>query len=424
MPWGPVPNARTPLRPLGAACGPAQVSAPILKPRVMAQVAGFLLAAGLLAGCQSAPSPDWVHQRPPSAEEPFVILWLKNNYFHPIGRLFAVDRHLGRLLGETYEASDVRPDGSVPDSSFYTSRDIAALTPAQLFRGPTTEPGPTPPFTVTKVKHTGAAAGFFGTDAHGAKFLFKLDLPDYPELTTGAEVVGSRLLWALGYNVPEMYIVTVEGTGDPRFDGKRAMASRFLPGEIVGPFKFFGLSDRREMRALKLAMGWINNIDCTDFNTLMTWDPETETARYWLLDFSSSLGASDRGPKRPKQGWEYTWDVFEQITDFVTLGLDREPYDKKARPFSPAVGLFDDNYDPHRWKPLMPNMAFWDMTEADGRWMAVRISRFTPAHIRAAIRAGHYSDPTDRAYLLRTLLARQATIERTFGVELIESAER
>ena len=375
------------------------------------------LALCVLAGCRSAPGPDWVHERPKSAEEPFLVLWLKNNYFHPIGRLLALDRHLGRLLGETYEAANVLPDGSVPDSSFYTNRDISHLTPEDIYLGGTTQPGPTPPFTITAVKTTGAAAGFFGNDATGAKFLFKLDLPGWPELTTGAEVVASRLLWALGYNVPEMYVVTIEGTGDARFDGKRAMVSRFLPGEIVGPFKYFGVSERREVRALKLAQGWINNVDCTDFNTLITWHAEEGVARYWLLDFSSALGASDRGPKRPRQGWEYTWDVFEQISDLFTLGLDREPYDRDAQPFSPAVGLFDDNYDPWRWKPLMPNMAFWEMTGSDARWLAEKIAAFTPEQLGAAVAAGQYSRAADRDYLLQTLLRRQAIICRTFRLD-------
>jgi len=356
-----------------------------------------------------------VRERPKSAQEPFLILWLKNNYFHPVGRLLAVDRHLGRLLGETYEADNVLPDDSVSDSSFYTNRDIAGLAPEDIYRGATTKPAPTPPFTITRAKTTGAAAGFFGRDAHGGKFLFKLDLPDYPELTTGAEVVASRLLWALGYNVPQMYIVTIEGTGDERFDGRRALASRFLPGEVVGPFKFYGVAERREMRALRLAQGWLNNIDCTDFNTLVTWHPQEGLARYWLLDFSSALGASDHGPKRPKQGWEHTWDVLEQLTDLFTLGLDREPYDRNAEPYSPAVGLFDDNYDPWLWKPLMPNMAFEDMTEADGRWIAEKIASFTPEQLRAAVAAGEYSRAADRDHILQILFRRQLILRRTFG---------
>jgi len=367
-----------------------------------------------LLGCQNVNNPDWVRERPPNAEEPFVILWLKNNYFHPVGRLLALDRHLGQLLGQTCEASHVLPDGSVADSSFYTNRDLTRLSPEDIYRGATTQPGPTPPFTVTKVKAGGGARGFFGRDALGARFLFKLDLPDYPELTTGAEVVGSRLIWALGYNVPEMYIVTIEGTGDPRFDGRRALASRFLPGEIVGPFKYYGVRDRREMRALQLAQGWLNNVDCTDFNTLITWDREGHLARFWILDFSSALGSTDHGPKEPKQGWEHTWDVFEQLTDLVTLGLDTDPYDRNAKPFSPAVGLFDDNYDPWRWKPLMPNMAFADMTEADARWLAEKIAAFTPEQLRAAIAAAEYSRQEDRDYLLQMLLRREAILRRTF----------
>jgi hypothetical protein len=74
----------------------------------------------------------------------------------------------------------------------------------------------------------------------------------------------------------------------------------------------------------------------------------------------------------------------------------------------------------------MPNMAFQDMTEADGRWMARKIAEFTPAQIAAAIRAGEYSCPEDRDYLLATLLARRARIEEQFGrspdfVELVDS---
>ena len=458
-----------------------------------------LLLLVVLLGCQSVHTPDWVRQRPPSAEEPFVVLWLKNNYFHPIGRLFSLDRHVAHLAGETGEADHLLPAGSVADSSFYTNRDLTRLSPQDIFRGATTDPPPTPPFTITKVKEGGAAQGFFGKDSLGARFLFKLDLPDYPELTTGAEVVGSRLIWALGYNVPQMYIVTIQGTGDPRFDGRRALASRFLSGDIIGPFKFNGVRDRREMRALQLAQGWLNNVDCTDFNTLITWEPgaspspsvpppasmdkgpsqgdvgvglqthpptpqgerrdragahpvgalsaksgpaeppsptrpssppssasprlrvETSSgetvagvARYWILDFSSALGATDHGPKEPKQGWEHTWDVGQQVTDLFTLRLPPRPYDEKAKPFSPAVGLFDDNYDPRRWKPLMPNMAFLDMTEADARWLAAKIAAFTPEQLRAAIAAGEYSRQRDRDYLLQMLLRRQAIITRTF----------
>jgi hypothetical protein len=136
-------------------------------------------------------------------------------------------------------------------------------------------------------------------------------------------------------------------------------------------------------------------------------------ARFWILDFSSALGATDHGPKEPRQGWEHTWDVGQQLADLFTLGLPPRPYDEKAKPESPAVGLFDDNYDPWRWKPLMPNMAFADMTEADARWLAAKIAAFTPEQLRAAIAAGEYSHQRDRDYLLQMLLRRQAIIRRT-----------
>ena len=67
--------------------------------------------------------------------------------------------------------------------------------------------------------------------------MFKLDHPDYPELGSSASVIGSRILWALGYNVPPVFAVRIEGTGDDRLDGRRAVASLYLDN-VRGHAKF------------------------------------------------------------------------------------------------------------------------------------------------------------------------------------------
>jgi hypothetical protein len=49
--------------------------------------------------------------------------------------------------------------------------------------------------------------GFLIEDSAGAKYLLKFDPPAYPELASGADVVVSKFFYALGYHVPENYIV-------------------------------------------------------------------------------------------------------------------------------------------------------------------------------------------------------------------------
>ena len=44
------------------------------------------------------------------------------------------------------------------------------------------------------------------TDERGDSYLLKFDPPDYPEVATAAEVISTKLFYAIGYNVPENYL--------------------------------------------------------------------------------------------------------------------------------------------------------------------------------------------------------------------------
>src|SRR5262249_54272081 len=142
-------------------------------------------------------------------------------------------------------------------------------------------------------------------------YVLKLDPPNYPELPSAADVIGSKAFYALGYNTPENYIVhfrreTLEiaegmewkdssGRKHPLTDrvidemlkpqpktpegAYRAMASRFLAGELVGPFSYRGTrsddpndtvphEDRRELRGLGVFAAWLNHHDTKAINSL------------------------------------------------------------------------------------------------------------------------------------------------------------
>ena len=64
-----------------------------------------------------------------------------------------------------------------------------------------------PSWSVISAKTDGVTPGFVVEDAHKNRYVLKLDPPDYPELSSGADVIGSKAFYALGYNTPENYIV-------------------------------------------------------------------------------------------------------------------------------------------------------------------------------------------------------------------------
>jgi len=326
-------------------------------------------------------------------------------------------------------------DGQVPDSSFFTNRDLEAFSPEAVRKGPT-RPGEVaePPFVITRLKTEGKTGGFFVTDAKGRRFLFKLDLAGFPELGTGAEVVTSKLLYALGYHVPsyEIVVVKVEDlqlspelandrqaelarllTGRVHEGVVRVSASRIVEGEILGPFRFKRHRDCAELRALKLAYAWVNNIDAKDHNTLLVWRRDHGIG--YLIDFGSSLGAdAATGPKHPCAGWVNRVDLKEWTLAWLTLGLRKTGCDPRETPWSPAVGLLSPRLDPIRWKPYEPNLAFEEITKAEARWMAARLARFSRAQLHAAVAAGQYHDPRDAEHLVEVLEARRAAIVKAY----------
>src|SRR5690349_2121616 len=105
-------------------------------------------------------------------------------------------------------ARNVNTIDEVPDSSWYTNRaGSRPLTPADVFTGPDTNAGPEPgTWTVTSSKSDGVTPGFTIKDARGQLWFLKFDPPGYRGMATGTEVAVTKLMWALGYHVPENHI--------------------------------------------------------------------------------------------------------------------------------------------------------------------------------------------------------------------------
>ncbi len=378
--------------------------------------------------------------------------------------------YFGRLYRGLFHirkrALDVNVFDEVPDSDFFVNRHSRSrMSSEEIKRGPSVTSGPdlSGPWTIYKGKFDGITPGFFIKDSKGDKYLLKFDPVEAIEAGTGAEVISSRLMYALGYNVPQYTLVnfkkeqltvapgaviyddtgfrkklTPEGLEEfllfiPQTkDGfYRASASLILKGKILGPMKFQGRrskdpedlidhEDRREIRALQVISSWINNNDVRESNSLDVIEEKEGRPfiRHYLIDFNSSLGATPRGPKPPQFGHEHMIDYSETLKAFLTLGLVKKPWQKRwdetnrEVPAS-AAGYFDNRYfSPGKYKTQLPHFAFKDLTRADAFWAAKMIMTFTDEEIRAAVSTGEFSDPKVSEEIAKTLIERRNLIGR------------
>lgn len=357
---------------------------------------GIAVLPGTLSGCASLRyrnTVPFIERHIRASRDQVETVMFKASILVPARDILTLDPLWRALFGsEAWNAHGQE----VPDSSFYTNRTPQELTPERVARGACTMPPPQPPYRIKKIEIGGGGSlGFVGADTLGRTFLFKLDHPDYPELGSAAAIIGSRMLWALGYNVPPVFLVKVEGTGDKRLEGKRATAALFLD-DVIGHFHFDWFRYRRELRGLRLASAWINDPDRIGSNTLVV--VRDGRATYYVIDFNSCLGSWQGRPKEPWRGCRHAWDPLPLLPD------------PPPPVVSPAVGRFAADLDPLRWRPQAPNNAFNHMTDADAAWMIARIEALQRPHLEAIVAEAQLSDPHDAEYLVETLMQRREAI--------------
>ncbi len=390
------------------------------------------------------------------------LLWdaVDSSAFRPVANRLRVRR--------AGAAADVNALDEVPDSSFFTNR-ITTLSPEQVYLGLCAD-GNIPDthaadgaWVIDHGKDNGQSPGF-RIETGATRFMLKFD-ESQGEQSTAAAAIAARFYYAAGFWAPcdsvvyfrrsllritpglsvqfntgsrrplDAALVDEELSSAPRRGELfRAIASRWLPGQALGPFAYSGTKAddpndviaherRRPLRGSRLLAAWLAHFDAREQNTMATWladDPARSGrghVRHWILDLGDSFGlrwTNDAFSRRLNHA--YFFDVGYMGEDFLTLGIPQRAWDKvRIRPGVEDFGYFDaDNFDPEMWRPEYPMLPFTSMSEADGAWMARIIARFTPAHIEAAVRAGDLSKPEHAQFLLRTLLARQRLLLRRY----------
>jgi hypothetical protein len=368
----------------------------------------------------------------------------------------------GRPDGPAPPAVNVNTLGEVPDSSWFTNRMGArTMTIQELVRGPLRGDGPdmTRPWTVIRGKSGGISPGFTARDARGDVYFVKPDPEGFPNLSTAADVIGSRFFHAFGYFVPENHVayvrreqltvapdarITEAGRGRRRMteadldlilarvyrrpDGAvRVVAGRAVQGEDIGPHEFIGTrpddandvfphEHRRDLRGYRVFAAWLNHDDSRSVNTLDTFMPVAD-GRGWvqhhLIDFSSALGsgstpAREIAPQAARPGNEYIVELAPALKTAVTLGLWERPWRKVVYRVHPEIGRIEaDYFRPEAWKPEYPNPAFERMRLDDAFWAARIVSRFTDEMVRALVHTGQFDDPQAERQLADVLITRR-----------------
>jgi hypothetical protein len=400
------------------------------------------------------------------APEAYVspVIWdgADNLLFRPLSQALAVQ--------VTREAVNANSMDEVADSAWFKNTiGVHPMTPEEVARG-ACDPSKKidvagaadGSWVIDKGKPNGSSPGFRVVIPGKGKFMFKSEAPG-PEHASSASVVGADVYHAAGFNTsceqiiyfkPSLLKLSPGLRSAGNFDdGKpfdraaldamlrktpkrgelvRFQASAWLPGHLLGPFRYHGTrnddpndvvahEDRRELRGGRLLAAWIDHVDAREQNSMDAWladhpkeaDSSPGHVVHYYLDVSDCLGSKwDWDEITRRLGFSYIVDWGDLATDFVTLGIPRREWDwvKLAPGHEDFVYFNVENFEPEHWKNEYPNEAFSRMTERDGAWMARILSRFSPDDVRSLAEAALFTDPSQTEYLARVLEGRLVKI--------------
>lgn len=388
--------------------------------------------------------------QPAAQYNPWVWDGVDNTLFRPFAELWTYE--------ESREAINVNSIDEVPNSSWFEHRiGFRPMSLEEVTQGACGDSSaPAPPWTILELKTQGDTPGFVIL-ADGQRYLFKTDIRR-PELTTAADAIATRIVYAAGYWTPCNYVVSFlpsdfviasDATRDEESrealteddvrevlrtalrmpDGRlRGSLSRFIEGDALGGWRFDGRREddpndiishehRRDVRALYVLSAWLNHVDVragSNFDEWVSTDGTHGYVRHYVLDVGDSFGLTfdDSDELTRRFGHSYYFDLEQTAIDLLSLGFVPRPYHESPwQTVHPIFTYYDvERFVPDQWRSGYPNRGFERLTERDAAWMARILSQFKEEHLRAIVATGRFSSQSIADDLVRILRGRQEKI--------------
>lgn len=251
-----------------------------------------------------------------------------------------------------------------------------------LFYGPGGEagaPNPSGKYTFVRRSSAGTSEKIIVDDDKGRSWTVKFGPEARPEVSA------SRLVWAAGYHVDQVYFVSrahIEGRGgfdvwdvryERRDDGFKELGQWSW---MASPF-----AGTRELQGLKTMMALINNWDLKDENNKVN-RPNKESGGdrslrvYYVGDLGGTLGSTGNSIRK-------------------IPGFGNAPGGSKGQPDSYAAQAFIDGVEngtvKFHYKGKNPK-ALEGVTVENARWMGNLLGRLSDKQLSDAFRAGGFTD--------------------------------
>ena len=376
----------------------------------------------------------------------------------------------GRGAATPIPSQAVNTLGEVPnDPAWFTNRiGSRPMSIEELVRGPGADRPPSMEGTweIVGAKTSGVTPGFRIRDSTGQLYLLKFDPLTNPEMSTASDVIGAKFFHALGYSVPENYIVhftldqlamgemvtvfdAASGRDRPmtrrdlillkekvaqddqgRF---RAVASRFLEGKFLGEFRYYGTrSDdfndivdhehRRDLRGLFVFSAWLNHNDSRAINNmdLLVEENGVSFVKHYLIDFGAMFGSASVISNTARDGNAYFWELKPAVAQIATLGIWSPRWMRDRYIKHPALGLIEyPSFEPEQWKPNYPNPAFKNRLPADEFWAAKKVMAFSDEAISAIVKEAKFTDQYAEDLLTDYLIKRRDKIGEAYFAKVL-----
>jgi hypothetical protein len=386
-----------------------------------------------------------------------------SDYYDTISHTVSTPGDLNRARPEAVPAQGVNTLGEPMQGAWWVKRHYyRRMSIPELIAGPGNQhpPSTSGPWTVVGAKGEGVTPGFLMMDAKQQLYFIKFDPITNPEMASGADHIAVRLLYALGYHVPDNYLVEFPSNilqigkeakiGDrlgrrrsmtqrdldemllkvPQTSGRkyRATASRAISGTSIGPYRYYGTrrddpndfiphEHRRDLRGLAVISAWMDHDDSRAINTFdaVVEEGGRRFVKHYILDLGSTLGSGTERANSPRSGGEYLFSWKDSAVQLFTLGLAIQPWAKAQFPELPAVGRFEyATFDPETWLPEYPNPAFLNRLPDDEFWAAKQIMALRDEEIRAVVASARYSDPRAADWITECLIQRRDKVGQAY----------